>query len=157
MKKTPLSKGILILAIIALVGLSLTAIAKPSFIYKNLWNSPYGVVFVSANYDSVLDKTCFTYKVCVKKKPALSHMLIEIKTCNGVIVLCSNPEHAEVGPDGQTGIFGIKWEDSVEPGEHMYFSFCLAGEWDVGWVTVLAKGGKIIATAPIRGPVCPSL
>jgi len=55
----------------------------------------------------------------------------------------------EVGRDGSTGFWGIKWDS-----EGGVFSFTLDGEYPSGDVQVLAKAGTKNNTGTITGPVC---
>ncbi|MCC7146297.1 MAG: hypothetical protein IT443_07605 [Phycisphaeraceae bacterium] len=96
--------------------------------------------------------TTWTYKVEELKGRDLSHWLLELGACLDNVVTFK-PSSADIGKDGSTGYYGIKWNVS-EDFKSAYFSFTLDNAYEPGTLTVLAKASTKYATADIYGPDC---
>ena len=95
----------------------------------------------------------------VKNSNQLSHLTIGF--CNLGSVLSSTPAASDVGTDGSTGTFGIKWESSAIPDSQLEdvpvtVTFTLDKPYAVGVVPFAAKAGVLGAddTGQIYGPLC---
>lgn len=111
-------------------------------------SSTYQVTFLGTSANG----TTWSYYVKKQAGRDLSHWNLGIDTCLDHIT-GYDPDGAEIGVDGSTGLVGIKWNvtDGFFDG---VFSFTLDDQYPVGTVQALAKAGPNAATAPIAGPYC---
>ncbi|OUC08963.1 hypothetical protein RY27_05845, partial [Litorilinea aerophila] len=109
-------------------------------------NSTYEVTMVQKRGNT------WTYRVREVRGRDLSHWNLGIGTCLDHIVSTS-PGGAEMGTDGSTGFYGIKWDvsDSFEDAQ---FSITLDADYPAGTVEVLAKAGTKSKAEQIMGPIC---
>ena len=96
----------------------------------------------------------------VKNSPQLSHLTIGF--CNlGGSVIDATPAGVEVGIDGSTDLFGIKWDQSLIPDSQLEdtpvtVTFTLDKPYAVGPVQFSAKAGSLGPDdyGTIYGPIC---
>ncbi|NLF30932.1 MAG: hypothetical protein GX591_08610, partial [Planctomycetes bacterium] len=111
----------------------------------------YGITFLGRSGNT------WTYKVEEISGRNLSHWVLGLGTCDGLVVSTS-PTATSIGHDDSTGFFGAKWEpgEAFTSGE---FSITLNGNYPTGTIQALVKTGKGgsgsgIALGTIAGPVC---
>ena len=95
----------------------------------------------------------------VKNSPQLSHLTIGFCNLGGVI--SADPAGVEVGIDGSTDLFGIKWDQSLIPDSQLEdvpvtVTFTLDKPYAVGPVSFAAKAGSLGPDdyGTIYGPLC---
>lgn len=117
----------------------------------------FNVTYSGRIYDSVTDRTTFTYVVSgTGAPPALSHFDVEIPTCSTpLVVVAYNPTSGvNFGIDPNTGINGIKWDGPLQATATRTYSITFGGNVVEGSVLVAVKGGNGFATAIVPGPSC---
>jgi len=113
----------------------------------------YSVEYLGSNYDG--NNTTFTYRVSASNDPAISHWVLELPDCiKEADIVSAGPGTWEFGTDPTTGVRGIKFESSVEPGSPVTFTITLYGYWNEGSVDTGIKAGQIICLGTTTGPAC---
>ena len=115
-------------------------------------------------YDPLLDRTYFTYEVCVVQGipgRGFSHITFEIPVCeDNLIVTSCSPTGCEFGYDPPTQLYGVKWEDNIQEGQCKTYQYGFNGNIAEGLTTVRIKAGNCRgANCPeldIEGPACTS-
>ncbi|MCD6541497.1 tandem-95 repeat protein, partial [Candidatus Bipolaricaulota bacterium] len=101
------------------------------------------------------ENTTFSYEVSVDDDPALSHWVLELSACiTEDQVVDAGPGTWEFGKDPTTGLWGIKFETEIEPGESVEFYFTLEGKWHEGSTQAAIKAGPSVCYKDTEGPVC---
>ncbi|NOX44179.1 MAG: DUF11 domain-containing protein, partial [Caldiserica bacterium] len=103
--------------------------------------------------------TTFTYRVSVADDPALSHWVLGLPECITAddIVSAGPGWDGTVHTDPTTGVRGIKFEVSIDPGMSETFTVTVRGtalEQDVEYGL---KAGTVICKGTTKGPSCPVL
>jgi len=117
--------GALVLAV------AVVAFAAPKFEIVPISETPYRLLSVERTYLPCADVTVFCYKGYVCDDPAISYFIVGLSPCAIKSLVQYVPGGVEIGYDKKTGITGIKWETSVEPGETATFCFALKGDWSL--------------------------
>lgn len=101
---------------------------------------------------SLSDRT-WTYRVREERGRDLSHWGLCVDPCVYQHLTGISPAGYEIGYDGSTGYYGIKWElnDAFKSGD---FSFTLDGDFAPGRVGIVVKGGKNHRVVSYVGPTC---
>ena len=75
--------------------------------------SGFELMFDSVTYDLGLGTSKWNYTLIWDGiPPALSHFLIELcSTVTNANLVAVSPANGSIGPDGSTGLYGIKWDD----------------------------------------------
>jgi hypothetical protein len=135
-------------------------------------NGNYKIEFCSMNYDSDTNLQTWTYNITCLAGHGISHIVFEFKTVcdppisaikegawgpSSIVIEVKDYEH----PDSTTGVSGIKFESSLEPGNWMLVWFTLEGQWPVGTIEVWTKAandnaapGESVMSGIVDGPEC---
>ena len=110
----------------------------------------FTLTFEGVDYN-ITDSTstwCYTL-VWDGTPPKLSHLTIQLGTC--AKVLSASPDSFKVSLDGSTGIFGIKWDTTLEANTPLQFCFTLDGLYIIEPIQFAAKAGSDNNIANIVG------
>lgn len=98
------------------------------------------------------NRTTFSYTVTGSgAEHALSHFALELPEC-APAVDSFNPAGALFGVNPATGIFGIKWEISLEANESRSYSITFPGDVPLGVIRATVKAGTVAETGEVAGP-----
>ncbi len=118
----------------------------------------YEVTFDGAT-DNGDGTSTWTYTITVSEAEgvqALSHWVLGLDLCADAEVISADPDEFEIGEDPTTGVEGIKWEQSLEPGDSRTYSVTIDAELGVdvfvGHVDVGIKAGQTIETGTHQRP-----
>ncbi|MHB9000126.1 MAG: hypothetical protein ACYC9N_11515, partial [Thermoanaerobaculia bacterium] len=122
--------------------------------------NPFVTTFLGVEYDVAANTSTWNYSLTwYGGASGLSHYSIAF--CEGTPVIAASPAGYTVGWDASllkqcgVNVWAIKWEGNsglVTPGQVIYFSFTIAGLYDVGMVTSYAKAGTDCNPQPVAGP-----
>jgi hypothetical protein len=152
--------GLNILLVILFVGIAQTnSFAGKTFEEVDLDNDiRWDVVYEGSTYDADANTTTFSYKVIVNDDPALSHFTVGFELCDTEMAVVSynpNPEEGvSIGLDPTTGVYGIKWDIPLEPGNDQIYSVTLQGNVAETEIDVAVKAATFAAIAKRPGPSC---
>ncbi|MCA9519954.1 MAG: hypothetical protein KC609_03235, partial [Myxococcales bacterium] len=148
--------------VVALATMGLLLVTTPAIAAESGSGLGWSVTFLSRSYDSATDRTTFSYRVSSgsdgSKVKALSHFVVGLPSCESKLeVLATAPSEAvEIGTDPTTGVYGVKWDLSLEPGQSRDYSLTIAGNHAVSEAKVAVKAGKPTATISLSGISCAS-
>ena len=117
------------------------------------------IVFNGKTYDSVADRSTWSYTVTSIGSPAISHWVLELCLPTHVVITASPDTDIweTTYPDGdpKTGVIGIKWDQGFDTETTIDFSVTLVGDWEVEPVDAGIKAGKEnVYVGTIDGPSC---
>ncbi len=153
-------KGIGTLVVVALMVASQAPAGRVALsadpVIIDLDTSQYEVVYLGRAFDGTA--TTFSYSVTVHAVPALSYLILEIATCDPVLVVTGyDPgKDATIGLDPITGLDGIKWDLPLGVGETRAYAVSFAGDVPEGLTAVAVKAGQLVALGERPGAACPS-
>jgi len=142
---------------LSMITFLLVLLALPLSAQQSSTVSGYTVTFDGVQYDTSAGTSTWNYTIVWDEsvyKHELSHLTIGI--CSEATVVSATPGGYEAGPDGSTGVFGIKWEQkflNVQNGIPVSVSFTLDGLYAVGSVGYASKS-KDDNIGTIDGPTC---
>ena len=123
--------------------------ASPLFTASNVING-YLVQFDERVY--INDQTTFSYTVSgAGAEHALSFFLLELPDCAPALDSFS-PQAATIGIDPHTGIFGIKWNQSLDTYESRSYSITFPGNVPLGVIRASVKASTLAEIGEITGP-----
>lgn len=146
----------LALLLAALVILPGTAPAQEPECSSEATNGNFTLTFKGVTYNGDGSSTweyCLTWN---GESPALSHLTIGMcEELTDEYLMATEPMGAAIGPDGSSGLYGLKWD--YDPGlaenQCFDFSFTLSESFDAGPVRWIAKAGPGRELGPeICGP-----
>ncbi|PKP55871.1 hypothetical protein CVT91_14455, partial [Candidatus Atribacteria bacterium HGW-Atribacteria-1] len=106
------------------------------------------------SYDSGNDKTTFWFKICDKSGSGCSGLSHWVYGTSTQAEFCIDID-ANIGYDGSTGYYGIKWENNLPgAGECKIFTVVLEGCRVGGTYKAILKYGTTIAVFNVCGPTC---
>ncbi len=117
------------------------SLAAPHLLAQSVTVGEFTLTFEGVTYH-VADSSstwCYTL-VWSGTSPQLSHLTIQLGECANV--LSAFPPGFIVGQDGSTGIFGIKWDATLNPNTPIRFCFTLDGLYVTETVQFAAKAGS---------------
>ncbi|MEO6487414.1 MAG: hypothetical protein ABIO78_05665 [Thermoanaerobaculia bacterium] len=132
-------------------------LAVPLHAQQSSTVSGYTLTFDGVVYDTSAGTSTWRYTIVWDEsvyKHELSHLTIGI--CPEAQVVSATPSGYEAGKDGSTGLFGIKWDQSVlnvQNGIPVSVSFTINGLYAVGTVGY-ASNSKDDNLGSIDGPTC---
>jgi hypothetical protein len=139
----------------ALVFLALPAASAGEFTEVDLdADSRWDVEYLGRDYDAAADQTAFAYLVTVSGDPALSHFALGLPICDELDVVGASPEGAQLGLDPTTGVYGLKWDLGLQPGDERIYIVVVDGEVAEGVIVVAVKAGTFVALGSRLGPSC---
>jgi hypothetical protein len=156
-----LAKIILLTSLVTNVAVS-SAYAETVY----LWDKQFSVEFLGSSYDG--SDTAYSYEVCTLKAVkarGFSHIVFAVdKKCEPQLKLTAcNPKTksgCKFSTDPTTGVYGIKWEDSIPVNTCKKYSFSVDGNKDIDINKVVIKAGRCKGAACkpgyISGPSCDS-
>lgn len=114
----------------------------------------WDVSYLGRHYDAERDETTFRYHVVVNKDPGLDHFTVGLPPCEpGLLVVRTAPEGATF-LDPASGAFGVRWSESLDPGQDRSYAVTVAGEKAEGDVGVVVEASGIVAFGTRVGPSC---
>ncbi|MEE8403886.1 MAG: HYR domain-containing protein [candidate division Zixibacteria bacterium] len=151
-----LSKSILILFATVLVAFFVSAStqAQPSCDTTNEINH-YTLVFDTVIYDPPGTSQWVYNLTWDGTPPELSHFLIELCTLlTDANLIAVEPDFGSIGPDGSTGLYGVKWDDieNFPADTAITFSFTLDDSLGIDHTQFAPKAGINFNIATICGP-----
>jgi hypothetical protein len=111
-------------------------------------------VTLDTNYEVVLVShvgNTWTYNVSCNGSPAISHWILAF--CGGSEAIVSTDPEGVYGKDPTTGLYGIKWDIGIDPGEYALFVIVLDADYPEGLVPVAIKAGPNEYIGLIEGPL----
>ena len=121
----------------------------------------YVVSYSGRSYDPGANTTTFTYVVTVEDYApyATSHWVLGLPDCITVDdIESAGPDwDGEVHTDPTTGVRGIKFESSIEPGSSKTFTVTLYGNVQEQTVEYGVKAGTEVCKGTTTGPTCPPI
>ena len=149
-----LLRSILILIVVAAFPLCASAVQNGNF--DLTFN---GVTYNYTDVAQGIGTSTWSYTLVWNGEPhALSHFTIGL--CDNPaaeLVGETTPPGASIGPDGSTGLFGIKWEfnDDFPANRPVTFSFTLSRPYAVTMTSFITKAGSVNDNfVQIEGPGC---
>jgi hypothetical protein len=112
--------------------------------------------FMGATYDEGTNTTKFTYRVTAAVNYGFDHWTIELKPeCFGPgDVLQANEPYMYVGPDPNTGIYGLTFTTPYLPNETRMVWFTMPGNLTTTLIKISVKEGCTYWNKEIPGPEC---
>ncbi|MEW5874166.1 MAG: dockerin type I domain-containing protein [Candidatus Zixiibacteriota bacterium] len=117
----------------------------------------FTLVFDSVVYDNLFDRSTWYYNLTWDGvPPGLSHLTIQLcEEIDSSDVISSSPSGANVGKDGSTDLWGIKWTPANFPANTpVPFSFTLNDQYAIGPTVFVPKAGQNADIVGICGPSC---
>ncbi|MGB9902282.1 MSCRAMM family protein, partial [Methanothrix sp.] len=117
----------------------------------------YSVTYLSGSsgYNPSTGRTRFTYSVCARCDPDISHWVLVLPSCVKASDIVAASHSYSVGTDPTTGASGIKFDIGVKKGECKEFWFELSGQWPSDSTNAFVKAGKLVCGVTTTGPKCP--
>ncbi|MCH8028008.1 MAG: HYR domain-containing protein [candidate division Zixibacteria bacterium] len=116
----------------------------------------FTLLFLGVTYDSVASTSTWDYELTWDATPpGLSHFTIELCTLiTNSNLISADPSSGSIGPDGSTGLYGIKWDDieNFPADTPISFSFVLDQMYAVDHSQFAPKAGLNDNIATICGP-----
>ncbi|MCR4392178.1 MAG: hypothetical protein NUV94_05245, partial [Candidatus Acetothermia bacterium] len=140
----------------ALMALALLLVSGTTFLASAEACSNYKVEFREATFDGT--NTTFNYRVYCYDDPAISHWVMGFPSqcADCKYVVGAGPySNWKCGTDPTTGVYGVKFDVGIDPGQYKDFWIKLSGYWPTGSVQVAVKAGTLRCYYEVLGPACP--
>ncbi len=120
--------------------------------------SDYVITFLGSTFDGT--NTTFQYEVTANYWTDVTHWVLGLGSCAAcddvVSATASSGESGSCGSDPTTGIFGIKFDVTVERGHPKQFWITFSGYWPEEPVPAGLKAGQLVCNSyTVIGPGCP--
>jgi len=145
------AKGILLLIVLLVAAAGAIAFAE---VGVPVYIGPHTITFTGKTYDSVLDRSTWSYTVTSNGSPAVSHWILGLCLPTHIVTAASPTNWSIVDPDKFTGVSGIKWDQGFDTETTIDFSVTLVGDWEVEPVDAGIKAGQKTYRGLIDGPSC---